>query len=106
MCWHKIIQQFTIISIVRQGQKFDMTQRQIINHKSNNLLVLIGSTRVLPEIILKFRHLKYRRSVIVKSLVQNVKMQWIGQLFKVHAFLGELFKVHVTGNICPLGLAF
>ena len=30
-----------------------MTQRQITNHKSDNLLVLIGSTRVLPKIILK-----------------------------------------------------
>ena len=39
-----------------------MIQRQITNHKSNNLLVLVGCTRVLPEIILKFRHLKYRRS--------------------------------------------
>jgi hypothetical protein len=39
-----------------------MTQKQIIDHKSDNLLVLIGSTRVLFEIILKFRHLKYRRS--------------------------------------------
>jgi hypothetical protein len=38
-----------------------MTQRQITNHKSDNLLVLIGSTRVLSEIILKIRHLKYRR---------------------------------------------
>ena len=37
-----------------------MTQRQIINHKSNNLLVLIG--RLLPEIILKFRNLNYRKS--------------------------------------------
>jgi hypothetical protein len=39
-----------------------MTQRQITNHKSNHLLVLVGGSRVLPEIILKFRHLKYRRS--------------------------------------------
>ena len=39
-----------------------MTQRQITNHKSDNLLVLIGSARVLSEIILKLKHLKYRRS--------------------------------------------
>jgi len=40
-----------------------MTQRQITNHKSDNLFVLIGSTRVWPEIILKSRQLKYKRSV-------------------------------------------
>jgi hypothetical protein len=40
-----------------------MTQIHMINHKSDNLLVLIGSIRLLSEIILKFRHLKYRRSV-------------------------------------------
>jgi hypothetical protein len=39
-----------------------MTQTQITNHKSDNLLKLIGSTGVLPESILKFRHLKYMRS--------------------------------------------
>jgi glucuronate isomerase len=39
-----------------------MTQRQITNHRSNNLLILFGGKRVLSEIILKFRHLKYRRS--------------------------------------------
>ena len=39
-----------------------MIQRQIKNHKNDNLLVLIGSTGVLPKIILKFKHLKYRRS--------------------------------------------
>jgi hypothetical protein len=38
-----------------------MTQIQITNHKSVNLLVIIGSTKVLHEIILKFRHLRYRR---------------------------------------------
>ena len=43
-----------------------MTQRQITNHKSDNLLVLIDSARVLHEIILKFRHLKYLRSVKYK----------------------------------------
>ena len=33
------------------------------NNKSNNLLlVLVGCTRVLPEINLKFRRLKYSRS--------------------------------------------
>ena len=37
-----------------------MIQRQITNHKRNNLLVVVGCTRVLSEIILKFRHLKYR----------------------------------------------
>ena len=42
-----------------------MTQRQVTNHKSNNLLILVGGIRMLPEIILKFRHLKYRRSVIL-----------------------------------------
>jgi len=45
-----------------------MTQRQIKNHKSNNLLV-IGSTRVLPEIILKLKHLKYRRNGKVMQLL-------------------------------------
>ena len=40
-----------------------MTQRQITNNNNNNLPVLVGSTRVLSEIDLKFRHLKYRRSV-------------------------------------------
>ena len=42
-----------------------MIQRQITNHKSDNsdtLLVLIGSGRVLVEIILKFKYLKYRKS--------------------------------------------
>jgi hypothetical protein len=29
-----------------------MTQRQITNHKSDNLFVLIGGTGLLPEIIL------------------------------------------------------
>jgi hypothetical protein len=27
-----------------------MTQRQITNHKSNNLLILIGGTKVLPQL--------------------------------------------------------
>jgi hypothetical protein len=40
-----------------------MTQRQITNHKNNNLLILVGVTKVLPEIVIKFRHLKYRRNV-------------------------------------------
>jgi len=44
-----------------------MTQRQITNHKNNNFLVLIDSTRELSEIILKFRHMKYRRSESNKS---------------------------------------
>ena len=30
--------------------------------QSNNLLILVGGIRVLPELILKFWHLKYRRS--------------------------------------------
>jgi hypothetical protein len=34
----------------------------ITNHKTNNLLLLVGDTRVLYEIILEFRHLEYRRS--------------------------------------------
>jgi hypothetical protein len=42
-----------------------MTQRQITNHRSNNLLILVHGKRVLPEIILKFRHLKYRRSDVM-----------------------------------------
>ena len=41
-----------------------MTQIQITNHKSNDLLIPVGSTRVLPEIILKFSHLKYRKTGI------------------------------------------
>ena len=40
-----------------------MTQRQIIDNNSNNLLVLVGSTRVLSEINLKFIHLKYERNI-------------------------------------------
>ena len=46
-----------------------MTQRQITNHKSNNILILVGGIRVLPEIILKFRHLKYRRSDKYSNLI-------------------------------------
>jgi len=34
----------------------------ITNHKNNNLLILVGDTRVLYEIILEVRHLEYRRS--------------------------------------------
>jgi hypothetical protein len=43
-----------------------MIQRQITNH-DNNLLVLVRGTRVLSEIILKFRYLKYKRSVKKKK---------------------------------------
>ena len=39
-----------------------MTQRQITNHKKTIYFVLIGGTRVLSEIILKFRHMRYRTS--------------------------------------------
>jgi hypothetical protein len=46
-----------------------MIQRQITNHKINNLLALIDCIRVLPEIILKSRHLEYRRSVIIMTLI-------------------------------------
>ena len=44
-----------------------MAQRQITNHKSDNLLILIDSIRELSEIILKFRRSKYRRSESNKS---------------------------------------
>lgn len=43
-----------------------MTQRpkkkQITNRRSNNLRALVGGTRGLSKITLKFRHLKYRKS--------------------------------------------
>jgi hypothetical protein len=40
--------------MIRQGQKFDIyDKKQITNHKNNNLLVLVGCIRMLPEIILK-----------------------------------------------------
>jgi hypothetical protein len=45
-----------------------MRRKQIKNHKGDNLQILIRNTRVLLEIILTFRHLKYR------SVVMNVKM--------------------------------
>jgi hypothetical protein len=40
-----------------------MTQRQITNYKSNNLLILVGGTRVLPETILKFQNAKSHSGV-------------------------------------------
>jgi hypothetical protein len=51
-----------------------LVQRKITNHKSNNLLMLVGGTRVLHKIILKFRHLKYSRSVIniIKLIVEYI----------------------------------
>jgi hypothetical protein len=56
-----------------------MTQRQKKQiTKSDNLLILIGSTIVLPGIILKFRHLKYKRR-------RNLKHQSLGTVF----FLGN-----------------
>jgi hypothetical protein len=48
-----------------------MTQRQITNNRSNNLLILVGGKRVLLEIILKFRHLKYRSDVTIISSAQG-----------------------------------
>ena len=44
-----------------------MAQGQITNLKSNNLFVLVVGIRVLLKIILKFRHLKYWRSVFFNS---------------------------------------
>jgi hypothetical protein len=44
-----------------------MTQRQITNHKSDNLLIRIGSTRVLPEIILKFQNIGEVGNKIIKT---------------------------------------
>ena len=55
MCWHK--ENLTIYNYFYSERR---TQKQITNHKSDNLHVLIGSVRVLPEIILKLKHLKYR----------------------------------------------
>ena len=49
-----------------------MIQRQITDHKSNNSLALVGCTRVLSEIILKFRHLKYM-IIYKKTDRQNYK---------------------------------
>jgi hypothetical protein len=46
-----------------------MIQRQITNHKNDNLLALIDSTKVLPEIILKFRHMKYRSEKILQKKI-------------------------------------
>jgi len=46
-----------------------MIQNQITNHKSNNFFALVGCTKVLSEVILKFRHLKYRRSDKLMSYV-------------------------------------
>ena len=47
-----------------------MTQRQITNYKNNNLLVLVDCTKMLPEIMLKLRHLKYRNigEVYIKQM--------------------------------------
>lgn len=39
-----------------------MIHRQKTNYKNNNLLILVGCTKLLPKIVLKFRHLKYWRS--------------------------------------------
>ena len=55
MCRHK--ENLTIYNYFYSERR---TQKQITNHKSDNLHVLIGSVRVLPEIILKLKHLKYR----------------------------------------------
>jgi hypothetical protein len=55
-----------------------MTHRQLANHKSNNLF-LVGGTRMLPKIILKPRHLKYRRSVKKEHMQKFLLMS---QLFK------------------------
>ena len=52
-----------------------MTQRQITNHKSGNLLVLVGSTRVLPKIILKFTYLKYQKNA--KQKLPKVKQKYL-----------------------------
>ena len=72
-----------------------MTQRQITNNKSDNLLIQIDSARVLPEIILKFRHLKYRRCVKykVKTMLKWTKTRFLRASLKcdtpcfVHFFL-------------------
>jgi hypothetical protein len=45
------------VSILHRG-----IQRQITNHKINNLLV-VGCVRVLPEIILKSRRLKWSKKI-------------------------------------------
>ena len=54
-----------------------MIQRQITDHKSNNSLALVGCTRVLSEIILKFRHLKYRTSDKLLVFMMNKKYHQI-----------------------------
>jgi uncharacterized membrane protein len=46
-----------------------MTQRQITNHKSNNLFVLVGGTKVLTETILKFRQAENKRSYLLLHLL-------------------------------------
>jgi hypothetical protein len=48
-------------SLTRIKIWYVIIQRQITNHKNNNLHVVVGCTWVFPEIIIKFRHLKYRR---------------------------------------------
>jgi hypothetical protein len=59
----------------------------ITNHKTNNLLLLVGDTRVLYEIILEFRHLEYRRSA--KNLGEFFPTPtkiWVNQFFWFNRF--------------------
>jgi hypothetical protein len=74
-----------------------MTQRQVINHKSDNLLVLIGSTKLLPEIILKFRHLNIGE-VIYKS--NNILVELS------HCCTDHLFLLIFLLQINPLYILF
>jgi hypothetical protein len=74
MCWHKdnlIIYNYFYSQTRTKKSWYVMTQIQITNQKSNNLLGLIDSTWVLHEIILKFRHLKYMRSAKIKAFLSH-----------------------------------
>jgi hypothetical protein len=63
MSWHKDNLTNYILFLYSDKDKILICYDIRTNNKSqNNSLIAIGSTRVLPEIFLKFRLLKYRRS--------------------------------------------
>jgi len=51
-----------------------MIQRRITNYKINNLFVLVDDIKVLSKIILKFRHLEYKKSVYIKPKTDQHKV--------------------------------
>ena len=68
------------------------------NNKSNNLLlVLVGCTRVLPEINLKFRRLKYSRSEKIINYLALAK-------YTLALFLIRRYKNQATSKFSSPGM--